>query len=223
MSTIIHLEKVSKEYLVGGNKVQALSGITWHIPKGVVAAIVGPSGSGKSTLLHLIGALDIPTAGKVIVDGIDLTAIPEKKLTEYRRKKVGFVFQGFNLIPNLSALENVMLPMEFAKVPASEQEKKAKKLLETVGLSQREKHWPNKLSGGEQQRVAIARSLANDPEIILADEPTGNIDSKTGKEIIALLGDLAHNLDKTVIIVTHDTSVKRLADISVEIHDGQIK
>jgi len=166
------LEKVTKEYRLGNNVVKALNGMDLVIPSGVMAAIIGPSGSGKTTLLNVLGALDRPTSGKVSIVGTDMGGLSEAELTAYRRKIVGFVFQDYGLIPNLTALENVMLPMEFARLPRAKAKKRARSLLEAVGLGHRVAHRPNRLSGGEQQRVAIARAMANDPAIILADEPS---------------------------------------------------
>jgi putative ABC transport system ATP-binding protein len=221
-SMLVVLEDVVKEYKIGGQSVRALDGVNLEAGRGLMVAIVGPSGSGKSTLLNVLGAMDRPTSGRAVVEGVDLGRLGEKDLTEYRRAKVGFVFQAFNLIPNLSALENVMLPMEFAGVPADERKKRATELLERVGMSHRVGHTPARLSGGEQQRVAIARALANDPAIILADEPTGNLDSKTGREVIGLLRELARSRAKTVMVVTHDEAIEAVADRAVHIRDGRI-
>ena len=217
------LEKVTKEYRLGNNVVKALNGMDLVIPSGVMAAIIGPSGSGKTTLLNLLGALDRPTSGKVSIVGTDMGGLSEAELTAYRRKTVGFVFQDYGLIPNLTALENVMLPMEFACLPRAEAKKRARSLLDAVSLGHRVAHRPNRLSGGEQQRVAIARSMANDPAIILADEPTGNLDTKTGNEIIGLMRDLVKERKKTAIIVTHDEVIANSADLRLHIQDGQIR
>ncbi len=217
------LESVTKEYRLGGNVVRALNGMDLTIPSGIMAAIIGPSGSGKTTLLNLLGALDRPTSGKVWIAGTDLGSLTEAELTGYRRKTVGFIFQDYALIPNLTALENVMLPMEFARTPRAEAKPRARELLEAVGLGHRTAHRPAKLSGGEQQRVAIARSLANDPAIILADEPTGNLDTKTGDEIVALLGGLVKDRQQTAIVVTHDAHIAEAADVRLHIQDGRIQ
>jgi putative ABC transport system ATP-binding protein len=217
------LEKVVKEYRMGGTRVEALRGLDLAIPAGLMTAIIGPSGSGKTTLLNMIGALDRPTSGRVSIAGTELGKLSEAELTAYRRKTVGFVFQDYGLIPNLTALENVMLPMEFARVPRGEGRARARQLLEAVGLGHRVVHRPNRLSGGEQQRVAIARALANDPGIILADEPTGNLDTKTGEEIVALLSRLVKERQKTAIIVTHDAQIAEAADLRFYIQDGQIR
>jgi ABC-type lipoprotein export system ATPase subunit len=213
---------VTKEYRMGPNVVKALDGMNLVLTKGVLAAVIGPSGSGKTTLLNILGALDRPTSGKVYIDGTELGSLKESQLTAYRREKVGFVFQDFGLIPNLTALENVMLPMEFARVRRGEAKRRGRELLEVVAMGHRLSHRPGKLSGGEQQRVAIARALSNDPAIILADEPTGNLDSKTGKEIVSLLGQLAKKRGKTVIVVTHDENLSELAGVKVHIQDGRI-
>jgi ABC-type lipoprotein export system ATPase subunit len=219
----VGVEKVVKEYRMGGAVVKALRGMDLVIPAGVMAAVIGPSGSGKTTLLNLLGALDRPTSGKVCIAGTDLGGLSEAELTAYRRKTVGFVFQDYGLIPNLTALENVMLPMEFARVSRGEAKARAHKLLEVVGLGHRTTHRPNRLSGGEQQRVAIARALANDPAIILADEPTGNLDTKTGEEIVALLSQLVQERGKTAIVVTHDENIARSASLRFHIQDGKIR
>jgi ABC-type lipoprotein export system ATPase subunit len=185
-----------------------------------MAVIVGPSGSGKSTLLHIIGGMDRPTSGMVTVLGNDLGTLSEKELTHYRLKKVGFVFQSFNLIPNLTALENVMLPMEFSGVSPLERKKRATALLEQVGLEHRIHHKPSELSGGEMQRVAIARALANDPALILADEPTGNLDSKSGQHIIQLLLEISK--ERTVVVVTHNEDFAKKASVVYTMRDGEL-
>ena len=217
---LIALREVSKLYERGSQVVKALDGIDLSLPEKGMAAIVGPSGSGKSSLLHLVGAMDRPTSGEVLVAGRLLNTLPESGLTAFRRDTVGFVFQSFNLIPNLSALENVMLPMEFAGVPAEERKRRAAELLDRVDLSGRLTHRPRELSGGEQQRVAIARALANDPRLILADEPTGNLDSKTGRVIFELLKGIAAS--RTVVVVTHAEALAELADQVIHISDGKL-
>jgi len=217
---LITLREVSKMYRKGQESVRALDALDLTVPERVMVAIVGPSGSGKSSLLHLIGAMDRPTTGEVIVAGQSLNALPEASLTTFRRKTVGFVFQSFNLIPNLSALENVMLPMEFNGVPSPERHQRARQLLDRVGLAGRLTHRPRELSGGEQQRVAIARASANNPLLILADEPTGNLDSKTGQVIYALLKDLAR--ERTVIVVTHAEALAQMAERIVHMSDGKL-
>jgi putative ABC transport system ATP-binding protein len=211
-----------KTYRLGENYVPALKGIDLELQKGEFIAFMGPSGSGKTTLLNLIGVLDKPTKGKVFVNDIDLTRLKEKELTKLRRGTIGFIFQFYNLIPVLSALENVELPMLLAGVPAKERAKRAKELLTMVGLADRVNHRPDELSGGEQQRVAIVRALANRPSIVLADEPTGDLDSKTGKEVVKALRDLSNREGATVIIVTHDPTVAAMANRVFEMRDGLI-
>jgi putative ABC transport system ATP-binding protein len=218
----VSLKGVSKHYPRGDTQVKALEDVTLSIGRGEIISIMGPSGSGKSTLLNLLGALDTPTAGSIEIAGQDLSKLSQRELTEYRRHKIGFVFQSFNLIPNLSASENVELPMEYARAPPAERKKRAADLLASVGMEQRQTHRPAHLSGGEQQRVAIARALANDPPIIIADEPTGNLDSKTGAGVVELLAQLAHEKKKTVIIVTHDQKIAEQTDRTLLIEDGRI-
>lgn len=223
MNSLIELKGVSKEYGSGATAVEVLKGINLSIEEaGSIVAIVGPSGSGKTTLLNLLGALDKSTAGEVVVLGSSLGELSEKQLTRYRRQRVGFVFQTFNLIPNLSALENVTLPMEFLDVGSKPARKRGMHLLEQVGMAHRAVHTPAKLSGGEQQRVAIARALANRPDIILADEPTGNLDISTGEEVVSLLRDLVKKEGKSLMVVTHDERLASLADFVLHIRDGQI-
>ena len=221
---VVVLQDVKKDYLVKGRSVpvRALRGATLEIEKGSMVAIKGESGSGKTTLLQIIGALDVATSGTAIVDGKDLSSMSEMDLTEYRAKTIGFVFQSFNLIPNLSALENVELPMEALNVPKMEKKNRAYELLKAVGMEERVDYKPMKLSGGEQQRVAIARALANDPSIILADEPTGSLDTKTGKSIVQLLDKLRKKRGTTVIIVTHSNKAARACDLTFTIEDGVI-
>jgi putative ABC transport system ATP-binding protein len=212
-----------KEFESYGEVVSAVDGVTLSIDDGVFAAIVGPSGSGKSTLLSLLGALDTPTSGTIRIGGEDVTAMSERELTAYRRNRIGFVFQSYNLVPNLSALQNVMLPMEFAGMARQARHARAAKLLDQVGLSGgKQQRRPGRLSGGEQQRVAIARALANSPCLILADEPTGNLDSETGEIIVELLHDLAKSENTTVIAVTHDTEIAEKADIAFQLRDGRL-
>lgn len=221
-SSIISLENVWKIYQLGKVEVVALRGITLEIKKGTFLSIIGPSGSGKSTLLHIIGCLDFPTKGKVFLEGQDIKKLNEDELARIRGKKIGFVFQQFNLIPNLTALENVMLPMIFQGIKEKERIIKAKMLLEMVSLKERFHHKPNELSGGEQQRVAIARALANDPEIIIADEPTGNLDSKSGKLIMEIFKKLYETKKKTIVVVTHDAEIASFSKEILRIRDGQI-
>ncbi len=218
---LIELRDVAKYYKKGGEIVKAVDGINQEVPARGMVAIVGPSGSGKSTLLHMIGAMDRPTRGEVRVATKVLNGLPERELTRFRRETVGFVFQTFNLIPNLTALENVTLPMEFNYVPKPERVRRAKSLLERLGLGQRLKHRPNELSGGEMQRVAIARALANDPPLILADEPTGNVDSQAGQMIYELLKEISK--ERTVLVVTHAEALAQMADKLLHIRDGRVK
>jgi putative ABC transport system ATP-binding protein len=219
---IIETKDLEKHFKSGGDKVKAVDGITIGLPRGKMIAIRGSSGSGKSTLLNLIGALDKPSSGSITVDGVDVSKMHGSAEVKYRLQKVGFVFQSYCLIPNLSALENAMMPIELLDPRDKERSEKARKLLERVGIDQtRQARRPAKLSGGEQQRVAIARALANNPPIILADEPTGNLDSKNGKRIVELLRSLTKD-GKTVLIATHDADIAAGADIIIEMVDGKI-
>jgi putative ABC transport system ATP-binding protein len=220
---MLEVKNLTKQFKSGDTKVVAVNDISLSIPQGVFAAVIGKSGSGKSTLLSLLGALDKPSAGEIIVNGKDITKMGDNKLIKYRRNKIGFVFQGYNLIPNLSALENVMLPMEFARVKTNTRKLRAEKLLHEVGLTEEKFiRKPMRLSGGEQQRVAIARALSNKPKLILADEPTGNLDSATGKIIIDLLKKLASLEKTTIIAVTHDQGIAREAKIKFTLKDGKL-
>lgn len=213
---------LTKIYKTGKVEVVALRGLYLTVEEGEIRAIVGPSGSGKTTLLNIIGGVDKPSAGKVIVNGTDLTALTDNQLVKYRRKEVGFVFQFFNLVPNLTALENVELPMAIAGVSRSQRRKRATGLLALVRLEDRAHHKPDELSGGEQQRVAIAAALANDPPIILADEPTGELDTKTSRQVAQLFAQLNKELGKTIIIVTHDLAIASIAHKISRIEDGVI-
>ena len=208
MTEIIKLQDVAKHYQMGDSVVKALDGVDISIEAGDFVAIMGPSGSGKSTGMNLIGSLDLPTKGKVFLDEQDISQLTESEIAQIRGRKIGFIFQSFNLVPNLTAKENVMLPILFQGTDKNEREKRAEELLGMVGLDDRMDHYPNELSGGEQQRVAIARALANDPEIILADEPTGNLDTKTGEKVFDFLKDL-NRKGKTIIMVTHDSKLAR--------------
>ena len=222
MDEVLHLERVTRDYPLGKTIVHALRRIDIIVYKGEIIAVMGPSGSGKSTLLHIIGALDTPTGGRALIDGTDLTSLSERALTRLRGQRIGFVFQTFNLIPTLSAQMNVELPMIFQRVPRRARAARARELLRHVGLGDRISHRPNELSGGERQRVAIARALANNPEIILADEPTGNLDSESGGTILELLKKLSHDDGKTVVIVTHDPDAAAVADRIVRLRDGRV-
>lgn len=217
-------EGLAKHFKNHGELIKAVDGVSFTFTERQFITIMGPSGSGKSTLLYLLGSLDKPTAGELTVDGVDVRRLSGKQEHMFRRQKLGFVFQSFHLIPNLTALENVMLPMELTKGKArAEMRERARQLLLQVGIEEnRHRHRPGKLSGGQQQRVAIARALANDPKVILADEPTGNLDSRNGKNIIQLLKQLAEK-GKTVIVVTHDRSIARMADVRMDMEDGQIE
>ena len=206
---MIQAEDLSKVYQMGNNEVRALDGASFTINKGEMVAIMGPSGSGKSTLMSIIGCLDVPTGGKYLLDGVAVENLDESQLAEVRGRKIGFVFQQFNLLARTSALENVMLPLTYAGFAGKEREDRARKALERVGLGERTHHAPNELSGGQQQRVAIARALVNEPAILLADEPTGALDSKTGVEIMELFQSLYKDNGQTVILVTHDSYVAR--------------
>jgi len=204
-----------------GIEVQALGGVSLNIGEGEFVSIMGPSGSGKSTLMHTIGCLDTPSSGKVFLEGKEISKFSEEQLAEIRNQKIGFVFQQFNLLARTSALENVALPLTYTPLKENERQRKAQEVLAEVGLSDRLGHFPSQLSGGEQQRVAIARALVNNPAIILADEPTGNLDSKSGKEIMGILKNL-HQKGHTVIVVTHDPNVASRAERTIELRDGVV-
>lgn len=221
-SNIIELKNLSKHYEMGENIVKALDGINVKIKKGDFIAIVGPSGSGKSTMMNMIGALDLATEGEIFLDDENIENLEESELAQIRGRKIGFVFQTFNLIPTLTALENVMLPMTFQGLGGEEKLERAEKILKKVGLEHRKNHFSNELSGGEMQRVAIARALANNPEVILADEPTGNLDSKTGKEIMNIFTDL-NKKGKTIILVTHDLDLTKYATKVLKLRDGRLE
>jgi len=219
---IIELRKVWKTYKMGDNNVHALQGIDLDIHEGEFVAIQGPSGSGKSTAMNLVGCLDIPSRGEIYLAGQNISKLSESDLAQIRGRKIGFIFQKFNLIETLTALENVMLPMTFQGIPEAERKKRATQLLTQFGLGDRVDHKPNQLSGGQQQRVAIARSLAVNPQVILADEPTGNLDSKTGKEVMAFLRELNEKQGKTIVLVTHDDVLAHVADRIEFLKDGVI-
>lgn len=219
---MIELKNVTKVYELGGEKIYALDNVNLVINNGDFIAVVGPSGSGKSTLANTIGGLDTPDKGQVLVDGEDISKVSDRSLSHFRNKKIGFIFQSFNLQPTFTALENVMIPLIFAKMGSAERKKKAIECLKVVGLEDRMKHRPNQLSGGQRQRVCIARALANNPEVIIADEPTGNLDSIKGAEIVDLLKRLNKKNGITLIIITHDVSVARQAGKVLIIKDGKI-
>jgi putative ABC transport system ATP-binding protein len=220
---LIHASKLTRRYNVGKTVVAALSDVELVVPPGEFTALVGPSGSGKSTLLNLIGGLDRPTGGEVRVDGLSLGAASEQELVRYRRERVGFIFQSFNLLPTLSAQENVEAPMMLAEIPQRARRERAAALLDSVGLAPRMLHKPNELSGGEKQRVAIARALANRPLLLLADEPTGNLDSKTGGAVLDLLCGLLQAQGLTMIMVTHDPEIAARANRIIHLRDGSIQ
>ena len=219
---LIELKDVWKTYQMGKVEVNALRGMNFSVKKNEFVSIMGPSGSGKSTAVNMVGCLDIPTKGDVYLDGKNIAHLPESTLAQIRGRKIGFVFQTFNLIQTLSAKENIILPMIFQGIPADKREKRAEKLLKLVQLEERMNHKPAELSGGERQRVAIARALANDPDVILADEPTGNLDSKTGQVIMKFLKDLNKKEGKTIIMVTHDSELAKNADRIAYLKDGVI-
>ncbi len=222
MTTLLKLENVEKIYKLDKEvEVPALNGVSLNINKNDFIALIGPSGSGKSTAMNMVGCLDTPTKGNIYLEKDNIATLSESTLAQIRGRKIGFIFQTFNLIPSLTALENVALPMTFQNIPKNKRLKRAKELLELVGLGNRINHLPNQLSGGQKQRVAIARALANDPEIILADEPTGNLDTKTGDEIMKLLKDL-NKKGKTIILVTHNPDLTKLTNKVIKLKDGRI-
>jgi putative ABC transport system ATP-binding protein len=219
---LIKLENVWKIYQLGKVDLEILKGISLEIAPGSFVVILGPSGSGKSTLLHIIGLLDTPTKGKVFLRNQDTSQLSEDELAQIRGRKIGFIFQQFNLLQNLTALENVMIPMVFQGISEKERKNRAEFLLESVGLKERMTHRPFELSGGEQQRIAIARSLSNNPEVIVADEPTGNLDSTTGQKIMETLINLHEKEQKTIIVVTHDPTIADYSEQIINIKDGQL-
>jgi len=217
---MIELREVSKTVTSGDHRLTILHPLTLTVPGGQRLAILGPSGSGKSTLLGLIAGLDSPSGGAVVIDGVEITALSEDRLAKLRGEKIGFVFQSFHLIPSLTALENILVPMEIAG--RRDAGARARTLLAEVGLGERGHHYPSQLSGGEQQRVAIARALSNEPKIILADEPTGNLDSNTGRTVIDLLLTINRTRGTTVIVVTHDPEIASMADARISLRDGRV-
>lgn len=221
MSAVLDIENVSKSYRLGRIDVPVLDNINLTINEGEFAAIMGPSGSGKSTLMNLIGCLDRPTEGRIIISDMDVSKLSDIELARIRGKKIGFVFQTFNLISRFTAQKNVELPMVYQDIPRKKREKKAADLLELFGLIERSHHKPSELSGGQRQRVAIARALANEPEIILADEPTGNLDSRTGEEIMQIF-DRLHSEGRTILMVTHDAGLAGKCDRIIRLKDGKI-
>jgi putative ABC transport system ATP-binding protein len=219
---VVQTIDLHKELQMGQVTVHALRGVTMTVNRGEFLSIIGPSGSGKSTLLGLVGGLDNPTRGQILIDGVDITQLNERELTRIRNEKIGFVFQFFNLIPTLSALENVALPIQFSRKQKFNATQRAKELLEMLGMGDRTHHRPNQLSGGQQQRVAIARSLANNPPLLMCDEPTGNLDSASGEMVMAALRDVQKNMNTTILMVTHDMGVASQADRVIALVDGQI-
>jgi putative ABC transport system ATP-binding protein len=217
----IHITDLEKYFQMGGTTVRALDGVNVDIPEKSFTVVMGPSGSGKSTLLYLVGGLDRPTGGQIAVNGQRLDEMDENRLAIFRRKMVGFIFQSFNRVQSMTAEENVGFPMLFAGIPTRERKRRSKELLEQVGLADRAHHRPNELSGGQQQRVAIARSLVNDPELVLADEPTGNLDTASGASIMQLLSDLHHS-GRAVLVVTHDARMVRFATHKIFLLDGKV-
>jgi len=220
-NSVIHFKDIDKTYYMGGEDVHALRGINLDVPRGDFLAIMGPSGSGKSTLMNIIGCLDTPTGGSYILNGQEVALADDDELAAIRNKEIGFIFQTVNLLPRASALRNVELPLVYAGIPAAERKERAIDILTTVGLGERYKHKPNEMSGGERQRVAIARALMNNPSVILADEPTGNLDTKTGDEILRLFHEI-HKEGKTVVMVSHDIEVAEHAERIITLRDGEI-
>ncbi len=218
---LMELDKISKVYAMGEDKLYALDSVDLEIRRGEFASILGPSGSGKSTLLHVLGLLDEPTQGEIYLDGIDVRRLNERQRASLRGRKIGFIFQMFNLIPSLTVLENVTLPAVICESSPSEAEARAISILKSIGMGDRLFHYPNQLSGGQRQRAAIARALINSPEIILADEPTGNLDSKTGQEVLRMFHEM-HEKGKTIIIVTHDLNVAKYTHRTIRVVDGKI-
>ena len=218
---IITVDNINKTYKNGSLELQVLKNISFKVDKGEFLAIMGSSGSGKSTMMNILGCLDNQYEGRYILDGIDISKSTENELSEIRNKKIGFIFQSFNLLPRLTALENVELPLVYSSIPKEKRHKRANELLEMVGLKDRTHHRPNELSGGQRQRVAIARALVNNPSIILADEPTGNLDSKSEEEIIEILQKL-NKMGKTIVIVTHEPNIGEIAERKIIFKDGEI-
>ncbi|MEA2071339.1 MAG: ABC transporter ATP-binding protein [Asgard group archaeon] len=219
---IVEVEDLHKAYLLGKNAIPALRGVSFKITKGEFVAIMGPSGCGKTTLLNIVGGIDRPDRGRVLFEGIDLSSLSDNELADLRLEKLSFVFQFYNLLPLLSAKENVEIPMVFQGVDKKKRQQRAEELLELVGLKGREEHLPTELSGGEQQRVSISRAMANNPDLMICDEPTGDLDSKSSKVILQLLYDLNRNLGKTILMVSHSRTISLVADRILQILDGKI-
>ncbi|MCL6600734.1 MAG: ABC transporter ATP-binding protein [Alicyclobacillus macrosporangiidus] len=220
--SLIEIRDLVREYVIGGQVIRALNGVNLTIERGEFVAIMGPSGSGKSTMMNMIGCLDVPTSGRYVLDGYDVSALSEDQLAELRNQKIGFVFQNFNLLPRMTALENVELPMLYAGVPPRERRERAMEALARVGLENRMHNRPNELSGGQQQRVSIARALVNHPVLLLADEPTGALDSRTTEDILGLFTEL-HEQGNTIVLVTHEPDVGRRAKRIVRFRDGRVE
>ena len=219
MSTVLKMEHIEKVY---GNQVRALHDISLEVRAGEFVAVIGPSGSGKSTMMNIIGCLDVPTSGSYILSGQDTSDMDEEELAHIRNREIGFIFQSFQLLPRLNALENVELPLVYAGVSPSERRRRAKAVLERVGLENKMKNYPNQLSGGQQQRVAIARALATKPAILLADEPTGNLDSRTNQDVLSLMKTTGQKFAQTMVMITHNEEIAQMADRIVRIEDGRI-
>ncbi len=221
MDQFIELERLGKSYRMAGEELKILHEISLSVPSGQYLSVIGPSGSGKSTLMHILGCLDVPSQGRYVLDGRDLTGLSEAALSQVRRQSIGFIFQSFNLLPSLNAVENVSLPLMYQGIPVTQQKERAEAALERVGLRERMHHRPNQLSGGQQQRVAIARALVADAPLILADEPTGNLDSHSGEEILDLFAELNAE-GRTFLVITHDPAVASRSQRIVAIHDGAV-
>ena len=219
---MVNLHGITRRYRVGGQNVEALAGVSLSVPTGQFAAIVGPSGSGKSTLLNILGCLDRPSDGRYELDGVDVSTFDDERASDFRNRRVGFVFQSFHLLPRLSVLENVLLPQRFLRTPVPDLAARAHALLARVGLSDRLEHRPNQLSGGQMQRVAIARALLMQPALLLADEPTGNLDSKSAADVLGLIAEV-HAQGQTVVLVTHDADVAARAQRQVHLRDGRVE
>jgi len=220
---LIQIDNVHKSFLMGREAVQALRGVSLDVARGEIVCLMGPSGSGKTTLLNIIGGLEEPSRGHVLVDGENIVALPEDALSEMRLTKMGFVFQSYNLLANFTARENIAVPLALAGLNRRERRDKVERLLESVGLADRAKHYPSELSGGQQQRVAIARALANDPPILIGDEITGDLDSETGFEVMEVVAKLNHEQGTTIIYVTHDPRMAKFAERTIQLRDGRIK